>query len=47
LAKTIRMATKAGEDRLAQQLYERLRLAVLPPHQVPTFEEVVKGWGSK
>jgi hypothetical protein len=47
LAKTIRMATKVGEERLAQQLYERLRLAVRPPHQVPTFEEVVQGWGSK
>lgn len=47
LAKTIRMAMKAGEGLLAQQLYERLKLAVPAPLQVPTFEEVVKGWGSK
>jgi len=47
LAKTIRLAVKAGEDTLARQLYERLCRTVPAPHQVPTFEEVVKGWGSK
>lgn len=47
LATCIRMAVKAGQPGLAQQLYERFRTAVPSPHQVPTFEEVVKGWGSK
>jgi len=47
LAKTIRLAVKSGESRMAQQLYERLKRAVPTPHQPPTFDEVVKGWGSK
>jgi hypothetical protein len=47
LAKTIRLAVKAGERDTAQQLYERLSSVVPAPHQAPTFEEVVKGWGSK
>lgn len=47
LATGIRMSVKAGQPELAHQLYERLRDGVPPPHQVPTFEEVVSGWGGK
>jgi hypothetical protein len=47
LAKTIRLAVRSGELNMAQQLYERLKCAIPAPHQVPAFDEVVKGWGSK
>jgi hypothetical protein len=47
LAKTVRLAVKAGESEMAQQLYERLKNVMPAPHQVPTFDEVAKGWGSK
>lgn len=46
LAKTIRLAVKADEQKLARQLYGRLSRAIPSSRQVPTFEEVVQGWGS-
>jgi hypothetical protein len=46
LAKTIRLAIKAGDPELARQLYGRLGRAIPTSRQVPTFEEVVQGWGS-
>jgi hypothetical protein len=46
LAKTIRLAVKAGDQELARQLYGRLGRAIPPARQVPTFHEVVQGWGS-
>ncbi len=47
LASAIRLSMKAGNLELAQQLYRRLPQVVKSPQQVPSFEEVVKGWGSK
>jgi len=46
LAQTIRLSVKAGEQELARQLYGRLSRAIPPTRQVPTFDEVVQGWGS-
>lgn len=45
LATAIRLSVKAGASSCALALYERLRTVVPLPHQVPTFEEVVNGWG--
>lgn len=47
LARAIRMSIKAGRPELAQQLYLRLPQVVKSPQQVPSFEEVVNGWGNK
>jgi hypothetical protein len=47
LASAIRMSIKAEKPELAQQLYLRFPQVVKSPQQVPTFDEVVKGWGSK
>jgi hypothetical protein len=47
LATATRLALKAGNPELAQQLYLRLPHVVKSPQQVPSFEEVANGWGSK
>jgi hypothetical protein len=47
LASAIRMSIQAGNPELAQQLYLRLPKVVKSPQQVPSFEEVMNGWGSK
>lgn len=47
LAATIRLAVKEEQPGLARSLYERLPRVLKSPQKVPTFDEIVNGWGTK
>jgi hypothetical protein len=47
LATAIRMAVKEAQPELAQDLYGRLSRVVKSPQTMPTFDEIVNGWGAK
>jgi hypothetical protein len=47
LAAAIRLAVKNDQPGLAQSLYERLPRLVKSPQKIPTFDEIVNGWGAK
>jgi hypothetical protein len=47
LAATIRLAVEREQSGLARSLYERLSRVVKSPQKMPTFDEIVNGWGAK
>ena len=47
LASALRLAVKQGRPELAQALYARVPRMIKSPQRMPTFDEIVNGWGSK
>ena len=47
LTSALRLAVKQGRPELAQALYARLTRMIKSPQKMPTFDEIVNGWGSR